>query len=134
MKAIVYTVILALIIIGCGSVKNQNDVMKETATQDTIVIANDSLEYDITIIETGFYSWLATQPPRGFYNQSILENRNRFSVAEYNRRTMDPRFNRTDLYIQPINYELNVDYGYEVNYLLYNYFEFFEDRYNQRLR
>lgn len=134
MKIIVYTFILALIIIGCGSVNTINGTLEESPNQDTIVIANDSLEYDITIIETGFYSWLATQPPRGFFSQQILENRNRFSVAEYNRRTQDPRYNRTDLYIMPINYEPDVDYGYEVNYLLYNYFEFFEQRYSQRLR
>jgi len=45
---------------------------------------------------------------------------------------MQPQLFDPNLYIQQINYEQQTDYGYEVNYLLYNYFLFFEKQYRQR--
>ncbi|MGO2102488.1 MAG: DUF6146 family protein, partial [Psychroflexus halocasei] len=35
---------------------------------------------------------------------------------------------------QEIDYQPHIDYGYEVNYMLYHYFLFFEQKYNQKLR
>ena len=134
MKHLLYTFAIATIIIGCGSTNTNKKDFGDKQFSDTVRIANDSLEYEILIIEPGFNAWLFTQPPRGFYGLQTLEIRNRFSVAEYNRRVIDPRYNRTGLYEQRINYESQISYGYEVNYMLYNYFEFFEERFNQRLR
>lgn len=139
MKNLLYTFILAAIIIGCASTTTSQDTIStETkaaqVTNDTIRIANDSLEYEILIIEPGFNAWLATQRPRGYYAQTTLEIRNKISVTNYNNRVLQPtRFN-PNIYIQQINYDNFTDYGYEVNYLLFNWFEFFEKRYKQRLR
>jgi hypothetical protein len=101
---------------------------------DTIRIANDSLEYEIVIIEPGFNAWLASQRPRGYYGLNYLDQRNKFYVTIYNMRVNDPMSFDPNLYPFRINYEMDVDYGYEVNYLLYHYFLFFEEKYNQRLR
>lgn len=51
---------------------------------------------------------------------------------EYNRRVMNPQQFNPNLYVQQINYEFGVDYGYEVNYLLYNYLKYFQRKYNQK--
>ncbi|MBW4969062.1 DUF6146 family protein [Croceibacter atlanticus] len=138
MKKIIPTLLLALLIIACATTNTTDaahiDKESKTKSLDTLRIANDSLEYEIIIIEPGFQSWLVTQPPRGYYIQKVLENRNLFSVQEYNRRVLDSRYNRTNLYEQQIDYQPGIDYGYEVNYLLFNYFEFFEETYNQKLR
>ncbi len=99
---------------------------------DTLRIANDSLEYEILIIEPGFNAWLVTQRPRGYYSESFLEMRNRQYVTEYNQRVLQPIRFDPNVYIQQINYESYIHYGYEVNYLLYNYFLFFEQQYRQR--
>ena len=141
MKHTIYTItfILGIIAIAsCGSSNNNFQKDKEAGRDivenDTIRIANDSLEYEIIIIEPGFYGWLATQPPRGYYAQSAMEIRNYFNVTEYNLRVLNPLRFDPNLYPFRIDYDQNTDYGYEVNYLLYNYFLFFEKRYNQRLR
>ena len=138
MKKIIPTLLLALLIIACATTNTTDaahtDKESKTKSLDTVRIANDSLEYEIIIIEPGFQSWLVTQPPRGYYIQKVLENRNLFSVQEYNRRVLDSRYNRTNLYEQQIDYQPGIDYGYEVNYLLFNYFEFFEETYNHKLR
>ena len=91
-------------------------------------------EYEIIIIEPGFNQWLATQPPRGYYEQFWLENRNIFYVTEYNNRVINTIQYDPNLYLQQIDYQRGVDYGYEVNYLLYNWFEYFQQRNNQKLR
>jgi hypothetical protein len=103
------------------------------AKNDTIRIANDSLEYEVIIIDIGFNTWLASRArPRGYYGQSYLENKNRFWVTEWNNRAMNPqRFG--ELYQMQIDYQSQINYGYEVNYLLYNYLVFFQQTNNQKL-
>lgn len=134
MKTTFYILLALCFLIGCGSYQPKPALDENSSTAaDTLRIANDSLEYEIIIIEPGFNAWLATQPPRGQYAQSTMEMRNWIKVKEYNLRVNSPsRFNKS-IYVFPIEYERNVNYGYEVNYLLYNYFIFFEKRYNQRL-
>lgn len=133
MKNCIYIVILGIFIYSCSTTKNRKmDVVSTDTTSDTIRIANDSLEYEIIIIEPGFNSWLVTQRPRGFYSETFLETRNRIYVTEYNQRVMQPQRFDPNLYLQQINYDPVIHYGYEVNYLLYNYFLYFEQRYRQR--
>lgn len=135
MKNLSYITLLVLIIISCATTQVKKETAKNVVKAgDTIRIANDSLEYEIIIIEPGFNQWLVGQPPRGFYEQFWLENRNILSVTEYNNRVIDPLRFDGNLYFQQIDYSRGIDYGYEVNYLLYNWFEFFQERYNQKLR
>ncbi|NEV94277.1 hypothetical protein G3567_08990 [Psychroflexus sp. YR1-1] len=130
------TILVLSLIIACSVQKREsNPEFKDSDLKnDTIRIANDSLEYEIIILEPGFNAWLATQKPRGYYGQDYLEQRNRIFVANYNIRANNPSQYGPDLYPMQINYDYNVDYGYEVNYLLYNYFLYFQEKYGQRLR
>ncbi len=136
MKHLLYIVLLGLSIYSCSSTKTLTATTEneQAATTDTLRIANDSLEYEVIIIEPGFQAWLATQPPRGYYGLSYLEIRNRIYTTNYNQRVLQPQRYDPNLYIQQINYNSNISYGYEVNYLLYNYFIYFEQRYRQKLR
>jgi hypothetical protein len=135
MKKIFYTLALATFIIGCATTNTKKDIAATAAnSSDTVRIANDSLEYEILIIEPGFNSWLVTQRPRGFYEQVWLENRNIIRVTQYNNRVLNSIQFDPNIYLQQIDYQRDVDYGYEVNYLLHNWFEFFEKRYKQKLR
>ena len=100
---------------------------------DTVRIANDSLEYEILIIEPGFSYFLNSMArPEGYYSQSYLENKNRFLVTDYNQRVQQPFRYDPNIYAQEINYSPNIDYGYEVNYKLYYYFVFLSRQFNQR--
>lgn len=101
---------------------------------DPVKIASDSTEYEIIIIDPGFNVWLASiARPEGFYSQSYLENRNQIYVINWNQRAMQPLRYDGMLYEMQINYDSNIDYGYEVNFKLYNYFVYFQRKYNQRL-
>lgn len=128
--------LLGVLIVSCNSTKSFNKVTSDSnsAAQDTVRIANDSLEYEILIIEPGFNSWLASAAkPEGFYSQQYMENRNRLYVSEYNQRVLQPQRYSSNLYELQIDYQPTVDYGYEVNYKLYNYFIYFQLTYKQRL-
>lgn len=133
MKYVALTLLLTIFIVSCNS--NQSAMRGDSqmaVANDTVRIANDDLEYEIIIIEPGFNSWLITQPNEEYYSLSSLENKNAFSVAEYNRRVINPDFSR-ELYQQQINYENHISYGMEVNYLLFQYFRYFEQTYGQKL-
>lgn len=131
-----YVIILFVVIFtfaSCGSGKNTRESEQVTIIEgDTVHIKNDSLEYEIIIIEPGFNNWLVTQQPRGFYGQTFLEAKNRMFVAEYNRRVQNFLQFDPNIYQQEINYNFGIDYGYEVNYMLYNYFIYFQKKYRQR--
>lgn len=133
MKKLILLFSICIAIYSCGSGNKMNSSSSSGVIKnDTIRIANDSLEYEIMIIESGFESWLVSQPPRGFYGKSLLESKNRSFVSEFNNRVLNPGRYSEKLYSERINYDPTVDYGNEVNYLLYNYFVYFQEKYNQK--
>ena len=136
MKKLVLILVLVISFISCNSTSKTTNSNKETVqkSQDTVRIANDSIEYEIIIIEPGFNSWLETRAkPEGYYTQSYLESRNQMFVTEWNIRVNQPSRYSPNLYEMRINYSPHIDYGYEVNYKLYNYFIFFQLHYRQQL-
>lgn len=137
MKNNIYIVVFFLcLIIGCNSSKSTiKSGDKTIATQnDTIRITNDSLEYEVIIIDPGFSTWLASMAqPRNFHSLVYLETKNQIYVNEWNSRVMQPQRYNPNLYEMTINYEPRIHYGYEVNYLIYNYMIYFQNTYKQKL-
>ncbi|TAI48708.1 DUF6146 family protein [Flagellimonas allohymeniacidonis] len=106
----------------------------ESEEGDPVEIKDEESEYEIIIFDPGFNMWLRTLArPEGYYSQSFMEIRNDFYVQEWNRRFIERFRYDPQLYQLPIDYDPFVDYGYEVNYKLYNYFIYFQRKYNQRL-
>ncbi len=151
MKNHLYIVAVLLVVgISCTSKKSvvvnpernltpKNDtiqIAKETVKviNDTVRIANDSLEYEVIIIDPGFSTWLSSRSfPRGYLSQSYMENKNIFYITEWNNRVLQPQRFNPNLYEMSINYDRNINYGYEVNYLIHNYFIYFQNTNNQKL-
>ncbi len=135
MKTLVLLLLIALAIVGCDSSKNIVATTDDAAkVSDTVKIANEALEYEVIIIDPGFSSWiLGRAKPRGFYSETYLEAKNRVYVAEWNLRASQPQRFNTNLYEMRIDYDPSISYGYEVNYLIFNYFVYFQVNYNQRL-
>lgn len=134
MKNLLYVLLLGLFIYSCSSTRNrQMDKGEPLAEGDTVRIANDSLEYEILIIDPGFSYFLeAIAHPEGYYSLSYLESKNQFLVNDYNQRVRQPMVYDPNIYTQEINYEPSIDYGYDVNYKLYNYFVYLSRKYGQR--
>ncbi|WP_297793158.1 DUF6146 family protein [uncultured Eudoraea sp.] len=136
----IFVLIFGILIIQCSGSKKALEISKEekevfnNTELDTVAIHNDSLQFDIIIMEVGFATWLQTMAqPKGYYTQKFMENRNRIYVMNWNQRVLDPYNYNPNLYELQINYYPNIDYGYDVNYKLYNYFLYFQRKYNQRL-
>ncbi|WAC02357.1 DUF6146 family protein [Lacinutrix neustonica] len=138
MKNLILAACILTIAFGCHSAKDtaeQNPIEKpEAQVGDTLKISSDKLEYDIIIIEPGFNTWLTSMAkPKEFYTQSYLEDKNSRYVQAWNSAVLQPtRFN-SNLYELQINYKDDIDYGYDVNYKLFNYFIYFQNTYNQNL-
>jgi hypothetical protein len=138
MKKSISILILLFVIIACSTtsknVADTNLPAKNVAVNDTVRIANDSLEYEVIIIDNGFSNWLVSRAyPRNFHSLSYLENKNNQYVTEWNSRVLQPLRYDPNLYEMSINYNSTTKYGYEVNYLIYNYMIYFQNTYKQKL-
>ena len=132
LKPIFYLLSITLFI-ACGSYSNttsKTTIIKE----DPVVIANKALEYEIIIIDIGFTSYLnSIARPMSYHSQTYLQNKNRIYVAVWNSRAQNSLRYNSSIYENVIEYQTNVDYGLEVNYKLYWYFKFAEQKYKMRL-
>ena len=132
--------LIFLLTAGCKNTRAAVDITPEeqqafsASEGEPVVISDPETEYEIIIIDPGFYSWLKSfARPEGYYSQTFLENRNEIYVINWNNRVLLPGQYDPNLYQWPIDYDPRIDYGYEVNYKLYNYFIYFQRKYNQRL-
>ncbi len=133
-KSVTLLLVMFCIAIACNTQRNVTPSNTHTTgiVGDTIRIANDELEYEVIIIDPGFSSWMLTNArPRGHYTQQYMEMRNRTWVNEWNNRARVP--SKANTYLMPIDYQSTIDYGYEVNYMLFNYLTYFQIKNNIRL-
>ncbi|AWK05170.1 hypothetical protein HYN56_13380 [Flavobacterium crocinum] len=137
MKKCISILIVLATIIACSTTSQKiasNDNVPNKKQGDTIRIANDSLEYEVIIIDNGFNTWLASRAlPRNYYSLAYLENKNYLYVTEWNNRVLQPQRYNPNLYEMSIDYRPDIHYGYEVNYLIYNYMIYFQNTYKQKL-
>jgi hypothetical protein len=122
------------LLLSCNASQgNKTFSYTKNPNNDTIRISNEELEYEIIIFDPGFNAWLRSNArPRGYYSQSYFEARNRVWVLEWNTRANLPLQNR-NLYEMRIDYNSSTNYGYEVNYLLFNYLVYFQQKNNVNL-
>ena len=136
MKNLIYISTIFFVIMASFASKSyaQKTDKTKAVSNDTLKIKNEELKYEVIIIEPGFDYWLqSTAYPRGYHSQSFLESKNNIYVSEWNYRVRQPQKYLPNLYEMTIDYDPNTDYGYEVNYLLYNYMIYFQNKYNQKL-
>ncbi|MES2864834.1 MAG: DUF6146 family protein [Bacteroidota bacterium] len=134
MKKLLFLVFIAsFFLFSCNSNKNFSTENTEKLKSDTIHISNPDLEYDVIIIDVGFSSWFNSYArPKGYYSQSYLEARNRVWVMEWNSRVRNP-MRYGNMYDIPIDYDNTTNYGYNVNYMIYNYLVYFQITNKQQL-
>lgn len=101
--------------------------------QDSLVVVEpDSVsmievEYDLIVFEPGFEMFLMSQPPMDYYSTSYYRNWNIHYVQEWNIRSTSNRL--VGVYQERIDYNPHVEYGIELEYKLYYFFRFIEDKY-----
>ena len=138
MRAFIILLIATIAFTNCKTpdtyAKSADEREESLIANDTVVFNSDENTYEIIIIDPGFTGWLASiARPEGYYSQSFMETRNNLFVTEWNNRVRQPQRFDPNLYQMAIDYNRYEDYGYEINYKLYNYFIFFQLTYKQRL-
>lgn len=137
MKSLLPLALIFIIVLASCNGTKKTITTKPTETSsvnDTIRIANDELEYEVIIIDPGFSTWLASRSfPRNYHSLNYLENKNQLWISEWNNRVLQPYRYDPNLYEMTISYSQNIEYGYEVNYLIYNYMVYFQNTFKQKL-
>lgn len=134
MKHLLSFLAIALLIVSCGTTNKISKKSSDNDLEEAVVIKNDSLEYQIIIYDIGFSTFLHTiAKPENFYSQNYYEIKNIFYVSEWNNRVRNP-LRYGDFYESIIDYDQNTDYGLEVNYKLYSYFQFLKYKHGIQLR
>ena len=134
MKLLMYFFLISTMVLLLACENYSSAISNKTTQEQPVVIANDSLAYQIIIIDQGFNLYLnTTAKPIGFYSQSYLENKNIFDVNTWNARVNNPFTYSPSIYENNITYNAHVNFGYDVNYKLFNYFQFAQRKYAMRL-
>ena len=116
--------LIAFMVSSCGTTKPS-----ATESQNIELISDkDSTEYELIVLDGGFESYIATQPSINYHSQQYYEGWNKQYVTEWNIRHRNP-LRYGGFYETEINYDPMEDYGLELNYRLYYYFQFIKDRY-----
>jgi len=126
MKNVYILFIPLMLLYSCGTTSSVNQSSQEINSN------SGSFTYETIIQEPGFNSWLKEQQPKSEYELNFLEKKNAFFVNSYNNRVNKENYNK-DLYPWEINYNSKLNYGIEVNYSLYHYFLYFQEKYKQTL-
>ncbi|HPE33266.1 MAG TPA: DUF6146 family protein [Bacteroidales bacterium] len=87
----------------------------------------DSTEYELIVSDAEFENWLITNSrPVWYHENDYYRFKNRLYVVNWNNRV------RQAMYRPPYDYEIeydpSVDYGVEVNWKLYWYFKYLEQK------
>ncbi len=117
-------ILVSMIILSCSTTKKvplQNQKVEMTSN-------NDSTEHTLIVLDPGFESYLISKPSAHFYSQQYYESWNDRYVREWNARHRDP-LRYGPFYETEIFYDLAEDYGLDLNYRLYYYFQFIKDQY-----
>jgi hypothetical protein len=128
-KMIFPAALMAGILFSCAPAKKTTQAPKPEKIA-LLAEDQDSIEYELLIIDAGFDTWLQTnRKPKWYYSNDYLATWNYQYVLAWNERARNPEFwNRypDHPFILEIDYRPNIDYGLELNYKLYHYFKYIE--------
>ena len=121
-------VILALFFFGaCSSYSsfNQPQPVGEEIGNTEVAEVKDSTEYELLIFDIGFETWFATRNMPAMARSNVYyQNWNHRYVIEWNQKhTQGHPYFENFIYYDPFE-----DYGFDINYKLYHYFQFVEEK------
>jgi hypothetical protein len=125
MKNFVIPILAVIFLAGCMG-------GKEVATSNNPPGNADSVQYELIVDELGYDSWISTNArPVWYHEQAFYRNWNILYTTEFNYRVL--HYPAVHPFTEWINYSPQIDYGIDLDYKLYWYFKFIEDKYNTRL-
>ena len=126
MKALLFLSIFSLCGILPLTLAGQTKPVDLVAAPDTAV--EEETEYELIVLEPGYEAYLVTQFPMEYYSENYYKTWNQQYVTEWNIRFLSGP--HRELFENKIYYDLMTNYGMELEYRLYYFFRFFEDKYD----
>ncbi len=121
MKKLSFLLAAASFMIACSGPKGM--VKIEPDGQE--VTQEDSLEYELIVMDSGFDTWYMLQnTPSTYRSQQYYEGWNQQYVSAWNYLATQP--GRRSFFQTIIGYEPGEDYGFELNHKLFYYFQYVE--------
>jgi len=126
MKKLLFSMFVLLVAWSCSTSQ------KASSSGPKPIIKNDSTEYKIIVIDPEFDHWylMNFSQPKDRSNE-YYRSKNQIGVSNWNDyfiRNLYPH-----IIDSSINYDYSVDYGIEVNRILFWYFKYYEDQFKIRL-
>lgn len=93
-------------------------------------------EYEVRIYDQGFNKWFARNArPVNFHTQQYYELMNDRYASVWNEKAASKRLSliHSPVHI-PLNYDPTIDYGLEIDYILFHYFQYVEYRYGRLIK
>lgn len=117
----VLVIVGIIFLFGCGS---QKEVVKIESESDTL----DSTEYSLIVDEIDFDTWMITNSKRiWFYSHEYYQSWNKIYVSAFNSRVL---YGAHRPFNEFINYDHSINYGIELDFKLYWYFMFIQEKYD----
>ncbi len=108
----------------------QTDVASKS---DSVTIAKgDTTEYELIVFDPAFGNWFAThRKPVWYHDKEFYHVKNTLYTSYWNNLVIDKRHRPP--YDFEIEYDPAVDYGIRVNWQLYWYYKYLEEKYKIKL-
>lgn len=95
---------------------------------------NDEDEYDIIVLDPQYETYLRSiAMPMNYYSEQYYKSKNEIYVTEWNLRHSQPFKYDPDFYAVSIDYDPQTDYGINLEYKLFNFFQFINWKYKVNL-
>lgn len=94
----------------------------------SITTKREKITYEATVPDAGFTTFLCSQPSKEFYSENMLKEKNRQSVINWNTRCKNPLVYDSTIYESAIDYDPQTNYGIDIEYILYMFFRFMEQK------
>lgn len=115
-RAVSYIFLIGIFLYGCAVQQNY----APQVVGDNVVLQDEEEEYELIILDNGFYSWFVTNSrPVSFYSLSYYEVKNQRYVTAWN--SLYHRYGGRGPFENQINYHFGTNYGLKLNYQLFWY-------------
>lgn len=92
---------------------------------------NDDEQWDLTVFDPDFNTFMASfAKPKSFYTLSYLKNKNTILTSQWNSLYYSGRYR--NIIESNIDYDPNVNYGFDFEYKLYQVFAYVKWKYGLR--
>jgi len=133
MKKLTIFIFALLVAAGANAFQFDEYQDKKAAKADSVAIApGDSTEYELIVLDLDFTSWFHTNKrPVWFHEKEYYHSKNTFYATNWNNRVIES-MHRLPYEFQ-IDYDSKIDYGVDVEWQLFWYFKYLEQKYNIKL-